>query len=124
MPAHGEISQIVLVQSTNRKLRDQLFKGLPVQTVQDHVTSLRVLAYLIHRSSIDSAPAIDQRGPVRLDAALLAPVGEIRDQAGAPSNDRTDGVKNQCLQQQNVPHLNSWPLTGRATRLTSKQVAI
>src|SRR5665648_684712 len=43
-----------------------------------------MLAHLIHRRGVNGAPAVDQRGPVGLDAPLLRPFGKVVDQAGAP----------------------------------------
>ena len=95
MPARGEMVQIGVGQPLDRKLLDQLFQRAPVQHVEDYIAVLGVLAHLVHRGGIDRAPAVDQRGPVGLDAALLIPFGEIRDQAGAPVDHGAEHVEHQ-----------------------------
>ncbi len=68
VPAHGQVLQVGLFQALNRKLRDQFFQRLPMQRVEDLVAEFGMLADLVHRGGIDRPPAVDQRGPVGLDA--------------------------------------------------------
>src|SRR6185312_9807020 len=112
MPAQGEMMQVCIAQSGNRQLRDQSFQRLPMQPVQDDIAALRMLPDLVHRRGVYCTPAVDQRGPVRLDAALVAPFAEIRDQAAAPVHDGTEHVEYQCLHRRNIRHIDSLlPLT-------------
>jgi hypothetical protein len=107
VPTHGEMMQVGIGQSRDGELRDQFFQRLPVQRVKDLVATLGMLPDLIHRGLIDSPPAVDQRGPVGLDAARLAPFGEIRNQAGAPVDDSAEDVEHQGFHRGNISHTHS-----------------
>src|ERR1700722_10112079 len=87
--------QAVFVQPLNRKLRDQFFQRPPMQLVQYDVTALRMLPDVVHRCDIRAAPAIDQRGPVGVDAPRSTPFGEVRDQAGAPVDHGAEHIEHQ-----------------------------
>jgi hypothetical protein len=60
--------QVGVIKAGNPELRDQLFQRLPVQRIQDHVAAFGMLSHVVHRGGIDRTPAVDQSGPVRLDA--------------------------------------------------------
>jgi len=105
VPAHREVVQVGVGEARDRQLRDKFFQRLAVQRIEDHITILRILAHHIHRRGIDRAPAVDQRGPVGLDAPLLAPCGEIVDQARAPVDDGAEDVEHQCFYGRNVRHV-------------------
>jgi len=82
--SHRQVMQVGFGQPLIEKLRDQFFQRLPMQRVEDHVAMLGMLAYLSIKR-IDGAPAVNERGPVGLDAALLRPFRKIVDQAGGQS---------------------------------------
>src|SRR5580698_2456551 len=75
-----------------------------MQHVQNDVTALRILPDLVHGSGVNRAPAIDERGPVGLDAAFLAPRRKIRDQAGAPVDHRSEHVEDERFDLRKVGH--------------------
>src|ERR1700722_207907 len=92
-----------------------------MQWVQYDVTALRMLPDVVHRCDIRAAPAIDQRGPVNVDAARSTPLGEIRDQAGAPVDHGAEHIEHQGFDGGYVGHLRSvrFPvcvIPGRAKR--------
>ena len=74
MPTHGQVMQVGLIEAGNPELCDQLFQRLAMQLVQDHVAAFGMFPHLVHGCGIDRAPAVDQRGPVGLDAAPLATI--------------------------------------------------
>ena len=107
MPAHREMVQIGVGQSLDPELLDQFFQRAAVQHVEDHIAAFGMLAHLVHRGGVDRAPAVDQRGPVGLDAARLRPCGEIIDQAGAPIDHGAEHVEHQRFDGGNIGHAHS-----------------
>ena len=97
MPAHRQMMQVGFGQALDVELLDQIFQRTAMQRVEDDVAVLRILAHLVHRGGIDRAPAVDQRGPVGLDATRLRPFCKIVDQAGAPVDDGAEHVEYQRL---------------------------
>src|SRR5581483_3549558 len=75
-----------------------------MQHVENDVAALGMLAHLIHGGDVDAAPAIHQRRPVGLDAALFAPGAKIVDQARAPVDHRSEHVENKSFDLREVGH--------------------
>src|ERR1700733_7028501 len=63
-----------------------------------------MLSHVVHRGGINGAPAVDQGGPVGLDAACFRPFGEIVDQAGAPVDHGAEHIEHQRLHVRNIGH--------------------
>jgi hypothetical protein len=112
----AEMMQVGIGQPRDGELRDQFFQRLPVQRIQDLVAALGMFSDLVHRGLIDRAPAVDQSGPVGLDAAGLAPFGEIRNQAGAPVDHSAEDVEHQGFHRGKSRHARL-PIPARSTLL-------
>src|SRR4051812_24731851 len=95
VPAAGEIIEVSLGEPGDAELRDQSLERRAVEDVENDIAALVMPADLVHRTGIETAPAIDQCGPVALDAAALRPYGEVVDQAGAPIDHGAEHVEHQ-----------------------------
>src|SRR5260221_9919330 len=83
-----------------------------------------MLAYLVHRGGINGAPAVDQRGPVGLDAAFPGPFGEIRNQARAPVDHGAEHIEHRRLYRRNIRHACSLFLSIRGARANPESRAV
>src|ERR1700727_2921077 len=77
---------------------------MSMQRIENDITPLRVLSHIIHGGGIDRAPAVDESNPVGLDAPLIAPCGEVRNQAGAPIDHRAENVEHERLDLRKIGH--------------------
>src|ERR1700733_4400123 len=77
---------------------------MSMQRIENDITPLRVLSHIIHGGGLDRAPAVDESNPVGLDAALIAPCREVRNQAGAPIDHRAENVEHERLDLRKIGH--------------------
>ena len=66
-----------------------------MKRIQNDIAALRMFSHIVHGRGIDRTPAVDERRPIRLDAALLPPGGEVIDQTGAPIDNSAEDVEDQ-----------------------------
>src|SRR5690348_2705018 len=92
MPAAVYVAQVGFAQALYAKLRYQVVERCTVQPIQ-RGPRLLAFAHLVHRRVIRGAPCIDQRSPIRVDAALAPERSQFRDQAAAPIHHGTKGIE-------------------------------
>jgi hypothetical protein len=96
MPRPVQVIDLGFREPLDRELRQQLVEALAVQIVELRPLAA-VIAHLVHRRLIQTAPGIGELGPVYVEPLLLAERLAFADQARSPVHDGAEHIERERL---------------------------